>query len=148
MKVILKQDVEHLGFKHEIKSVKPGYARNYLIPRAYVIPATIPNIKMLEETLKQRAGKEQKLIKELQGIVDALKEITVKVGAKVSTKGKIFGSVTTLQISDAVKALGFNIDRKQISLKEDAVKELGAYTADVKLHKDITFKLNFEVVKD
>ncbi len=148
MEVILKQDIDNLGFKDEIKNVKPGYARNFLIPKGLVVTASGSNKKVWEENRRQRAVKEEKTIGDFQKIVDALKDVTIKVGAKVSEKGKIFGSVTTLQIAEAVNKEGHSIDRKSISIKEDAIKELGSYTAYIKLHAKVDFTLNFEVVKE
>lgn len=148
MEVILKQDIDNLGFKDEIKKVKSGYARNFLIPKGMVVNASGSNRKVWEENRRQRAVKEEKIINEFQSTVDALKDVTIKVGAKVSEKGKIFGSVTTLQIAEAVAKAGQTIDRKAISIKEEAIKELGSYTAYVKLHSDVDFTLNFEVIKE
>ena len=148
MEVILKENVDHLGYKDEVKTVKSGYARNYLIPRGLAITANETNLKVLEETLKQRSVKEQKLIDEFQVIADALMEVVVKVGAKVSEKGKIFGSVTTLQIAEAIHYEGHVVDRKQIQISEDSIKELGTYTAKIKLHPKVDFDLRFEVIKE
>ena len=148
MEVILKENVDHLGYKDEVKTVKSGYARNYLIPRGLAITANETNLKVLEEILKQRSVKEQKLIDEFQVIADALMEVVVKVGAKVSEKGKIFGSVTTLQIAEAIHYEGHVVDRKQIQISEDSIKELGTYTAKIKLHPKVEFDLQFEVVKE
>ena len=148
MEVILKENVDHLGYKDEVKTVKSGYARNYLIPRGLAITANETNLKVLEEILKQRSVKEQKLIDEFQVIADALMEVVVKVGAKVSEKGKIFGSVTTLQIAEAIHYEGHVVDRKQIHISEDSIKELGTYTAKIKLHPKVEFDLQFEVVKE
>ena len=148
MEVILKQDVEHLGFKDDLLRVKDGYARNYLIPKGYALTATEPNKKMLAETLKQRAFKEEKIKEEAQAIADALKDVVVKVGAKVSSKGKIFGSVTTLQVAEAIKKSGHEVDRKCISIKEDAIKNVGTYTANIRFHRDIIVDVQFEVVEE
>jgi len=148
MEVILKVHVEHLGYKDEVKTVKSGYARNYLIPRGLAITANKTNIKVLNETLNQRSVKEQKLVDEFQTIADALAEVVVKVGAKVSEKGKIFGSVTTLQIAEAIHYEGHVVNRKQINIPEDSIKELGTFTAKIKLHPKVEFDLKFEVVKE
>jgi len=148
MEVILKKDVDHLGYKNELKSVKAGYARNFLIPKGMAIVANTANKKVLEENVRQRTVKDAKIVEELQKISDVLSAETVKVGAKVSSKGKIFGSITTIQISDAISKLGHTVDRKNISVKEDSIKEVGTYTAKVKLHKEVEFDLNFEVVEE
>ena len=148
MEVILKQDVEHLGYKNDVLKVKNGYARNYLLPRGYALMATEPNRKALAENLKQRAFKEEKIKGEAQKIADALKDVVIKVGAKVSSKGKIFGSVTALQIAEAIKKAGCEVDRKCISIKEDTIKSVGEYTAAVRLHREVNIDLKFEVVEE
>jgi len=148
MDIILKQNIDKLGYKDEVKTVKSGYARNYLIPRGLAITANETNRKNLEETLRQRSVKEQKLIDEFQVVADAFSDVVVKVGAKVSEKGKIFGSVTTLQVAEAIHYEGHVVDRRQIHFKEDAIKELGTYTAKIKLHPAVEFDLQFEVVKE
>ncbi|MFH1320196.1 MAG: 50S ribosomal protein L9 [Bacteroidota bacterium] len=146
MKIILKQDLEHLGYKDDIVKVKDGYARNYLIPKGYAIIATEPNKKVLAENLKQRKFKEEKTITEVKSIAEALQGMVIKVGAKVSSKGKIFGSVTPLQIADAIEELGYNVDRKKITIQEEAIKTAGSYTANIKFHKEVEITINFDVV--
>ena len=146
MEIILLQDVERLGSKDDIITVKDGYARNYLIPKKKAIIATGSSKKMLEENQKQRAHKEARLREEAQAIADKLVNKKVKIGAKVSSSGKIFGSVNTIQVAEAINKKGFEIDRKQISLPEDAIKEVGTYTAKIKLFKDVIVNLDFEVV--
>ena len=148
MEVILKQDVEKLGYKDDILKVKDGFARNYLLPKGYALTATVPNKKMLAETLKQRAVKEETIKDEAQVIADALKEVVIKVGAKVSSKGKIFGSVTTIQIAEAINKAGCEVDRKCISIKEDAIKNVGTYTANIRLHREVIVDVKFEVVEE
>ena len=148
MEIILKENVDHLGYKDEIKTVKSGYARNYLIPRGLAITANETNRKNLEEIIRQRSVKEQKVVDEFQVIADAFADVTVKVGAKVSEKGKIFGSVTTLQIAEAIHYEGHVVDRKQIHIEEDTIKELGVFTAKIKLHPRVEFDLKFEVIKE
>ena len=137
-----------MGYKDEIKTVKSGYARNYLIPRGLAITANETNRKNLEEIIRQRSVKEQKVVDEFQVIADAFADVTVKVGAKVSEKGKIFGSVTTLQIAEAIHYEGHVVDRKQIHIEEDTIKELGVFTAKIKLHPRVEFDLKFEVIKE
>lgn len=148
MEVILKQDVEHLGYKDELVSVKNGYGRNFLIPRKFAIEASESNKKILAEVVKQRSHKEAKLRQEVEAIAAKLSKEVVKVGAKAGAEGKIFGSVTSLQLSNALMAMGYNIDRKAISLKNDHVKNLGTYQANVKLHKEVVVAVNFEVVAE
>jgi len=149
MEVILKEEVKHLGSKNELVKVRPGYARNFLIPKGLAVEATAGRKKENAEVVKQRAHKEEKILKEAQKVADLLKNITLKVGAKAGEKGKIFGSVTSIQLAEAISKSGFTIDRKNIELEnEEHIKTLGTYSATVKLHKDITVKMNFEVVAE
>ncbi|TAL57414.1 MAG: 50S ribosomal protein L9 [Bacteroidetes bacterium] len=149
MQVILKEDVKNLGSKHELVKVRPGYARNFLFPNGFAVEATEGRRKEVAEIAKQRAHKEEKLRKEAEKIADFLKNIILKVGAKAGEKGKIFGSVTSIQISEAIKKSGYDVDRKNISIdNEDNIKTLGTYTAKVKLHKEVTVAVNFEVVAE
>ncbi len=145
MDIILTQDIEFLGSKDDLVTVKDGYARNYLIPQKKAIAATESAKKMHAENIKQRAHKEAKLIAEAQKIADQLVNKKVKIGAKVSSSGKIFGSVNTIQLAEAINAKGFDIDRKQITLPE-TIKEVGEYTAKIKLHKKVVVDLEFKVV--
>jgi len=148
MKVILKENIENLGFKDEVVDVKNGYGRNYLIPKGMANLATQSALKVLEENLKQRAVKDKKVRDEAQKTADALKELVVKVGAKAGEKGKIFGSVNTIQLAEAIEKLGYTVDRKYIKIKGDAVKTLGSYEASIRLHKDVATDVKFEVVED
>src|SRR5262245_10795343 len=127
MEVILIQDVDNLGGTNELVKVKNGYARNYLIPQGFAVEASPSNRKQLEERLKQAKKKEEKMLAEINSVVAKLQESPLKVGAKTGTSGKIFGSVTPLQISRAIKdQKGYTIDRRKISIN-DEVKELGTY---------------------
>ncbi len=146
MEIILKQDVEKLGYKDDVLNVKPGYARNFLIPQGFAVMATASQKKIHAENLKQRAHKESKVREEAQALATKLTNFTVKIGAKVGENGKIFGSVNTIQLADALEANGFNIDRKRINIKNEPIKQIGIYQADVVLHKDIVQTINFEVV--
>jgi len=148
MKIILKENIENLGFKDEIVEVKNGYGRNYLIPKGVASLATKSAVKVLEENLRQRAGKDQKIKDEALKTAEALKELVVKVEAKAGEKGKIFGSVNTIQIAEAVEKLGHKIDRKYIKIRGEQIKSLGNYEADVRLHKDVDATIKFEVVAD
>lgn len=148
MEVILKSNIEKLGAKDEIVIVRPGYARNYLIPRGYAIAATSSAKKMLAENLKQRAHKESKILEESQELAAKLGGLELKIGTKASETGKIFGSVNTIQISEALAKEGYHIDRKSISISDEHIKSLGAYEAKVKLHKEVTAVLKFEVVAE
>ena len=148
MDIILKDNVEKLGYKNDFVTVKDGYARNFLIPKGLAIYASPGNLKMREETLKQRAHKEEKIRLEAEKMVKDFKGLNIKVGAKVGENGKIFGSVNSLQLSDALKKLGYDIDRKNIKIKDEPIKQVGSYTADVKIYKDIAETITFEVVED
>jgi large subunit ribosomal protein L9 len=148
MEVILKQDITNLGSKDDILNVKNGYARNYLIPRGMAINATGSAKKVHAENLKQRAHKEIKLKDEAQVIAEKMQGLKLSIGAKTSSKGKIFGSVNTIQISEALAAQGYNIDRKNIFIKEDLIKEVGSYTAKLKLHKEVSVEIAFEIVSE
>ncbi|MFN3555682.1 MAG: 50S ribosomal protein L9 [Bacteroidales bacterium] len=149
MEIILIQDVPNLGFKDDIVTVKPGYARNYLIPQGMAIMALSSEKKKLAETLKQRAFKEEKVKKEAEKLAEKMTDIHVKIGAKAGTSGKIFGSVNALQIAEAIKAqYDIDIDRKKILVDGDSVKEVGVYKAKVNLHKEVRFDIKFEVIAE
>lgn len=148
MKIILRQDIEKLGQKNDILTVKTGYARNYLIPRGLAIQATDSAVKIHNENLKQRAHKEEKIKNEAEKLAQKLAGVKLVIGAKVSSAGKIFGSVNTIQLAEALNAKGYEIDRKNILLGEDSIKEVGNYKAVVKLHRDVKVDLEFEVVAE
>jgi large subunit ribosomal protein L9 len=148
MEIILKQDVQNLGYKDDIIHVKTGYAVNYLIPKGLAVNATNAAKKIHAENLKQRAHKEQKIKDQAKEIAEKLKNVSLTIGAKASTKGKIFGSVNTIQISEALKEKGFEIDRKLITIKEELIKEIGKYTAKVRLHKEVQIELPFEIIAE
>jgi large subunit ribosomal protein L9 len=148
MEVILKQDVKNLGHRDEIVSVKPGYGRNFLIPQGFAILATEGNKKMLAESIRQRAHKEEKIRTEASNTAAKLAGLKIEVGAKVGESGKIFGSVNAIQVADAIRKHGVEIDRKNISFDSEAIKNLGTYTAHIKLYKDIKADVEFEVVAE
>ena len=147
MEIILKEDVSNLGYKGDILKVKDGYGRNFLIPTKKAILATTSAKKMLAEDLKQRAHKLESLKNAAIELADKLKDVVLTVGAKTSTTGKIFGAVGPIQVADAFEKAGFAVDRKVIVLK-DAVKEIGSYKATLKLHKEVTVEVAFEVVAE
>ncbi len=148
MEVILIQDVDNLGGTNELVKVKNGYARNYLIPQGFAVEASPSNRKQLEERLKQAKKKEEKMLAEINSVVSKLQESPLKVGAKTGTSGKIFGSVTPLQISRAIKdQKGYTIDRRKISIN-DEVKELGTYKASIDFGNGQTAEVDFEVVAE
>jgi large subunit ribosomal protein L9 len=146
MEIILLQDVNKLGQKDDLVNVKNGYGRNYLIPRGYAIAATSSAKKMHAENLRQKAHKEEKVKASAQEISGKLEGVKLSIGAKTSTSGKIFGSVNTIQIAEALKEKGFDIDRKNITLPEDQIKEIGTYKAMIKLHRDVKVQIEFEIV--
>lgn len=148
MEVILKTDVANLGHKDDIITVKPGYGRNYLIPKKIAILATESARKELAENLRQRAHKLAKIKQEAEDLAAKMQGVTLSIGAKASSTGKIFGSVNNIQIAEALKAKGFDIDRKIILVKDDTVKELGHYTAVVKLHREVSVDVEFDVVAE
>jgi large subunit ribosomal protein L9 len=148
MEIILKKDVEHLGYANDVVKVRDGYARNFLLPRGLAVSATDSERKQLAETLKQRAHKEAKVRAEAEKHAESLNGKTIKIGAKVGEKGKIFGSVNTIMLADAFKILGVDIDRKHIKLKGEAIKTIGKYEAEVVFHRDVVRSIPFEVVEE
>ncbi len=146
MQIVLIQDVDNLGQKNELVTVKNGYARNYLIPQKFAVEANPSNLKQLEEKLKVKAKKEAAMLAEIKNVVAVLKESPIKIGAKTGTSGKIFGSVTSLQIARAIRdQKGYEIDRKRISIVDD-VKELGTYKASIDFGGGNTTEVEFEVI--
>lgn len=146
MEIILKKNVDKLGYKDEVVEVKPGYANNFLIPHGYAAIATKSAKKAHEEVLRQRGHKEEKIKADAAEIAAKVEGITVKIGAKVGENGHIFGSVNTIQLSDALKAEGIEIDRKSLKITENSIKEVGVYSAIANLHKEVSAEFKFEVV--
>lgn len=147
MEVILKENIKNLGFKNDIVKVKPGYGRNYLIPQGLAVMATKGNVRMLEENLKQAAHKAEKIKNAAVELAAAIGDTLLTIKAKVGESGKIFGKVTALQVSDALKEKGFEVDRKKISFEEE-IKTLGQYHAVLSLHKEVVHKVRIEVVAE
>jgi large subunit ribosomal protein L9 len=147
MEVILKEDVTNLGYKNDIVKVKSGYGRNYLIPQGKAVIATESARKILAEDLRQRAHKLEKIKKDAEEVAAKLKDVALTIKTKVSSTGTIFGSVTNIQVADELSKLGIEVDRKIITIKE-AVKEVGKYTATVRLHKEVSVEVPFEVVAE
>lgn len=146
MQVILIQDVDNLGQSNELVNVKNGYARNYLIPQKFAVEANPSNLKQLQEKLKVKAKKEAAMLAEIKSVINVLSQSPLKIGAKTGTSGKIFGSVTALQIARAIRdQKGYEIDRKRISIV-DEVKELGTYKASIDFGNSNTTEVEFEVV--
>lgn len=148
MEVILKQDVANLGHKDDIVVVKNGYGANYLIPQGMAIMATPSAKKVHQENLRQRAHKEAKIRQDAEALAAKIAGTTVKVAAKVSETGKVFGSVNNIQVAEALVALGHDVDRKNISLANDVIKEVGTYDAVVKIYRDIKAEFSVEVVAE
>lgn len=146
MEVILKKNVDNLGYANELVNVKNGYGRNFLIPQGYAILATASAKKAHAETMKQKSHKESKVLAEAEAIGKALEAASVKIVTKVGEKGKIFGSVNTLQLSEALKAEGVEIDRKSLKIKNEPIREIGSFEATANLHKDVQANFTFEVV--
>jgi large subunit ribosomal protein L9 len=146
MQIILIKDVDNLGSAHELVEVRPGYARNYLIPQKYAIEASGGNLKVMQERQKQMAKREAKLMAEIAKVTEVLKASPVKIGAKTGTSGKIFGSVTSIQLARAIREQkGYEIDRRRINLVGD-VKEIGVHKAQIDFGKDNVLEIDFEVV--
>jgi len=148
MEIILLQDVNKLGQKDDLVTVKNGYGRNYLVPKGLAIAATSSAKKMHAENLKQRAHKEEKIKIEAQAVAEKMNGLKLVIGAKTSSSGKIFGSVNTIQIAEALKEKGFDVDRRTISLPDDQVKEIGAYKAYIKLHREVKVEIDFEIIAE
>ena len=148
MEVILKQDIKGLGYKDDKVTVANGYGRNFLLPKGMATLATESAKKMHAEILKQRAFKEDKLRKEAAAQAEKLSTVSIKVRAKAGESGKIFGSVTTIQIAEALNKAGYAVERKNIEITEDTIKQLGTYSAKVRLFKEIAATVNFEVVAE
>lgn len=146
MQVILIQDVDNLGATNELVNVKNGYARNFLIPGKYAVEANSSNKKQLDERMKVQQKKEDAMLAEINNVINVLKEGSLRIGAKTGTSGKIFGSVTSLQIARAIRdQKGYQIDRKRISIVDD-VKELGTYKANIDFGNGNSTEIEFEVV--
>ncbi|MCT4561364.1 MAG: 50S ribosomal protein L9 [Crocinitomicaceae bacterium] len=146
MEVILKKTVDKLGFKDELVTVKPGYGRNFLIPQGYAVLATASAKKAHTEMLKQRAHKESKILAEAEELAAKINDLTVSIATKAGENGKIFGSVNTVQVSEALKKAGFDIDRKALKIKEDPIREVGTYEAEANIHKGVRAAFKIEVV--
>lgn len=148
MELILKKDVENLGFKDDLVKVKNGYGRNYLIPNGSAVLATVSAKKVLAETLKQRAFKETKLIKDATKTADALNALEIKIAAKAGEGDKLFGSINNINVADALEAEGHTIDKKFISVLGGNIKRLGKTQAKIRLHREVIVDLNFEVIAE
>ena len=149
MEIILKQDIANLGSKDDVVTVKNGYANNYLIPKGFATVATESAKKVLAENKKQQAHKEEKLRNDAAEKAKLIENKEIKIGAKTSSTGKIFGSVNTIQIAEALAKKGIEVDRKHITIVDESnIKEVGKYKAVIKLYKDIKANIEFEVVAE
>ena len=147
MEIILKQDIKNLGEKDDVVNVKPGYGRNYLIPQGFAILATSSAKKVLAENLKQAQFKQDKIKKDAEAIAGRLEGVKLSIGAKAGESGKIFGSVNTIQVADALKKQGFEVDRRRITFETEP-KFVGEYIANLNLHKEVKVQVPFEVVAE
>ncbi|HMV09633.1 MAG TPA: 50S ribosomal protein L9 [Cyclobacteriaceae bacterium] len=147
MEVILKQDVQGLGYKNDTVKVRAGYGRNFLIPNGVAIIANESNKRMMNENIRQAAHKAAKLKQDAEALAQKIGELTVEIGTKAGETGKIFGAVTPFQVADALKAKGFEVDRKKILFKEQP-KQLGTYTVTLDLHKEVKHPITIKVVAE
>lgn len=149
MEVILTQDVQGVGYKNDLVTVKDGYGRNFLIPKGFATVATDSKKKALAELKKQQAYKEEKIIKEAESMVEILKDLELTIGVKAGTSGKIFGSVNSIIVANAIKEeKDIDIDRKKIQLNEEHIKEIGKHTATIKLYKNVSVDITLNVVSE
>ncbi len=146
MELILIKNVDSLGYKDELVTVKPGYGRNFLIPQGYAKLATPSAKKAHAEILKQRSHKEAKIKDEAVELAAKLQGVTIKIGAKASESGRIFGSINTIQLAEALKEQGIEIDRRSLKIKDEPIRDAGTYTAEANLHKEVRPSFQFEVV--
>jgi len=146
MEVILKKNVDNLGYVNEMVTVKPGFGRNFLIPHGYAILATASAKKAHAEIMKQKSHKDSKVLAEAQALGTKIEAIIVKIVTKAGEKGKIFGSVNTIQLSEALKVEGIEVDRKSLKIKDEPIREVGSYEATANLHKEVKASFTFEVV--
>lgn len=147
MEIILVKDIQGLGYKNDTVNVKPGYGRNYLIPQGLAIVANDSNRKKIDENIRQAAHKAEKIKKDAEALAEKIQKVSLELGAKVGESGKIFGAITTLQIADALKEKGIEVDRRQISFPKD-VKEVGEHVALIDLHKEVKQEVLFVVVAE
>lgn len=148
MEVILKKNVDKLGYTNEIVNVKPGYGRNFLIPQGYAVLATASAKKAHEEMMRQKSHKEAKMLAEAQELAAKIADVSVSIATKAGENGKIFGSVNTVQLADALRKLGYDIDRKSLKIKDEPIKEVGSYEAEANLYKGVKQAFKFEVVSE
>ena len=148
MELILKQDVENIGFRDDIVTVKNGYGRNYLIPFGFAVLATPSAKKVLAENLKQKAFKEKKLVEQASQLAESIKALEIKISSKVGSRDKLFGSVNNIDLVKAIKKSGLNVDKKFVKVTGGSVKRLGKYQASIRLHREVIADITFEVVPE
>ena len=148
MEVILKKNVDKLGYANEVVTVKPGYGRNFLIPQGYAVLATASAKKAHEEVMRQKSHKESKLLAEAQAVAAKLADVSVSIATKAGENGKIFGSVNTVQLAEALREAGFDIDRKSLKIKDEPIREVGSFEAEANLYKGVKQSFKFEVVSE
>lgn len=148
MEVILKKNVDNLGYANDVVTVKPGYGRNFLIPQGYAVLATASAKKAHAEIMKQKSHKESKVMAEAEELGQKLTTITLQIVTKVGESGKIFGSVNVIQLAEAIRKEGLEVDRKSLKIKDEPIREVGTYEAIANLHKDVKTTFSFEVVAE
>jgi len=148
MEVILLKNVDKLGYTNEVVTVKPGYGRNFLIPQGYAILATASAKKAHAEVMRQKSHKESKMLAEAQDLAAKLAEVSVTIATKAGENGKIYGSINTLQLAEALKAAGFDIDRKSLKIKDEPIREVGTYEAEANLYKGVKQGFKFSVAAE
>ena len=148
MELILKEDVQNLGFKDEIVSVKNGYGRNFLIPKGVAVMATVSARKVLAENLKQKAFKEKSIVDEAKARAEKIQLLTIKLASKVGSGDKLFGSISNADLASAISLKGEELDKKFITLPGKIIKRLGKYEASFRLHREVSFDLSFEIVPE
>lgn len=148
MELILKQDVENLGFKDDVVTVKNGYGRNFLIPQGSAVLATVSAKKVLAENLKQRAFKEKKIIEDANKVAESVKALEIKITAKTGSGNKLFGSVNNADLAEAISKAGISIDKKFINVAGGNIKATGPYNATIRLHREVVFDFPFEVIAE
>jgi|TARA_B110000858_G_scaffold185078_1_gene226899 large subunit ribosomal protein L9 len=148
MELILKEDVQNLGFKDEIVSVKNGYGRNFLIPKGVAVMATVSARKVLAENLKQKAFKEKSIVDEAKARAEKIQLLTIKLASKVGSGDKLFGSISNADLASAISLKGEELDKKFITLPGKIIKRLGKYEATIRLHREVSFDLSFEIVPE
>jgi len=148
MKIILKQDIQSLGFANDVVEVKNGYARNYLIPQGLAVAATSSALKVHQENMRQQAHKAEKMLDEAKSLAERIAGVKIKVGAKLGESGKIFGSINTVMLAQALSAEGIPVERRRLKLADESIRELGTYKASALLHKEVSADFEFEVVAE